>query len=252
MLSAGYHYVRDVAAAAWIRGRLHPFAQDVGSLVPDGFAAYARVFHPARSADGRAVTWRSIAEANGRRVHPEMQFGNVAGAWCESPLPDLWTHAPQAGTLTADLARALVSVLRSHTATPGRCWFAVWEGWGGFDPGTPRFELPQRRYFLAEGEIDEAATTVYGNRRSAYQSASLWWPDDCAWLVATEVDLTYTYVGATARCIEELIADPKIEALQSRLSDGITADSDRLNPPVAPPFSPRPSLASRVRGLFGR
>ena len=51
---------------------------------------------------------------------------------------------------------------------------------------------------------------------------------------------------------EELIADPKIEALQSRLSDGITADSDRLNPPVAPPFSPRPSLASRVRGLFGR
>lgn len=33
----------DVAPAAWIAGRLRPFAEGVGSLVPDGYEAYADV-----------------------------------------------------------------------------------------------------------------------------------------------------------------------------------------------------------------
>lgn len=242
-------YVTDLTPALWIRGRLHPFAQDVGSIVPEGFEDYARVFHPARAADGRAVTWRAIAEANGGTVHAEMQFGNIAGTWRESAQPDVWTHTPHAGSLTPQLASDLVEVLRAHTRTAQQCFFAVWEGWGGFDPGTPRFEHPNRRYFLAAGSLDDAKSTVLRDRWM-YQSASMWWPDDRSWFVATEVDFEYTYIGGTPNAIDAVLAHAQIEALRVRLSDGITIASDRLNPAPAPLVSPRPSLLRRLRGLL--
>ena len=40
-------YTSDVSPGRWIKDRLHPFAQDTGSVIPEGFEAYARVFHPA-------------------------------------------------------------------------------------------------------------------------------------------------------------------------------------------------------------
>src|SRR3954467_14963412 len=87
-----------MSAAAWFADRLHPFAQDVGSIMPGGYASYARVFHPAYRAFDEPVRWREIAEANGRRAHSEMQFGNIAGAWREpSPAPDLWSSPPRSG-----------------------------------------------------------------------------------------------------------------------------------------------------------
>lgn len=238
-------YVTDLAPVAWIRDRLHPFAQDVGSVVPEGFADYARVFHPAHR-DGALVTWRAIAEANGRKAHAEMQFGNIAGAWRQSPRPDLWTSPPATGSL--ELASALVEVLRAHTTTPERCWFAVWEGWGGFDPGTPRFVHPQRRYFLARGAIEAAESSVLEDW--VRQSPSMWWPDDRAWFVSTEIDFTYSYVGGTRECIDAILAHPQIEALRARISDRITWDGDRINPSPGPPHvadSPRPDVSWRRR-----
>jgi len=228
----GLRYVTDLAPASWIRTRLHPFAQDVGSLVPEGFADYARVFHPA-SRGNRPVPWRAIAEADGRTVHAQMQFGNIAGAWRESPRPDLWTNPPRTGSLPPELARELVEVLRDWTTTPQRCWFAVWEGWGGLEPGTSRIDHPNRRYYLAQGRLEDAASTVYPEDW-AHQSASMWWPDDRAWFVATEVDLDSTYLGGAKTCVEAVLAHPEIEALRSRLSDRITIASDELNPAPIP------------------
>lgn len=226
-------YVTHLGPAAWIRRRLHPFAQDAGSVVPDGYDDYARVFHPA-DRDGQPVTWSAIAEANGRTAHAEMQFGNIAGAWRDSPRPDLWSRPPNTGSLPPEIASALADVLRAHTTTPERCWFAVWEGWGGFDPGTPRFDLPARRYFLATGAIDAAASSVLGDWTE--RSPSMWWPDDRAWFVSTEIDFTYTYVGGTRECVEAILAHPRIEALRARSGDRITWDGDRVNASPGPPY----------------
>ncbi len=228
-------YVTDLAAAQWIKGRLHPFAQDAGSVIPEGFDGYARVFHPAyRDVPDSPVTWRQIAAANGRKVHPEMQFGGIAGTWSHrSGQPDLWSVEPRVGSLPLDLARALVGVLRPHAATPDRCWFAVWEGWGGLTPprDAAKLELPHRRYFLATGTLEDALRTVNGPQ-GAYRSASMWWPDDRSWFISTEVDLSWTYVGGSRACIDAVLADPQIEALRARLSDGVAYDSDKLNPTV--------------------
>lgn len=229
----GINYVRDLTPALWIRSRLHPFAQDAGSVVPEGFDSYARVFHPA-TRDDKPVTWHAIAEANNRKVHPEMQFGSIASTWRESPRPDVWTSPPPTGRLPTALAVRLAAILRQHTTTPERIWFAVWEGWGGLDPGTPRFDHPGRRYYLAKGALDEPDTAAQTPFLSD-EGASMWWPEDRSWFVATEVDLDSTYVGATKECIEAVIASHAVEALRARLDDDITIVGDEINPPVPLP-----------------
>jgi len=231
-------YVTDVAPARWIFDRLHPFAQDVGSIIPSGFASYARLFHPAFKRDGeteRAVSWRDIAAANGRIAHPEMQFGHISGVWRRpSPQPQLWTDEPLQGSLPATLGRALCDVLGTYTSTRDRCWFAVWEGWGGLDApaGVPTVGSPQRQYYLATGPLAIAHAGVGHFDRSA----SLWWPEDRAWCVTTEVDFSWTYVGGTQACIAAILSHPGIEALPARLSDRVTHTGDQINP--APRRSP--------------
>jgi hypothetical protein len=72
----------DVQAAGWIREGLHGFAVDVGSVVPHGFEASVRIFHPASAPGVAEVRWSDVAASTGRTVHPEMQFHAIA-----TPLP---------------------------------------------------------------------------------------------------------------------------------------------------------------------
>jgi hypothetical protein len=230
-------FVADLTAAGWIKSRLHPFARDVGSVIPEGFDDYARVFHPAyRDGPDHPVTWRDIAIANGRTVHAEMQFGNIAGTWSRrSPQPDLWSVDPRVGEAPIELIRALVSVLRPRTATPEQCWFAVWEGYGDVlaPSGIPGLELPRRRYYLATGRVEDATRGFSGLDLSwGYRPPNLWWPADRSWFVSTEIDFSWTYVGGAPQAIDDVLAHPALEALRARPSDGITYDSDRLNPQV--------------------
>jgi hypothetical protein len=91
------------------------------------------------------------------------------------------------------------------------------------------FRLPHRGYYLAKGPLEAALETVYGMAR-AYQSASIWWPDDRAWCVATEIDFDWTYVGGSQECVAAVLGSPDLEALPARLSDGVTYASDPINP----------------------
>jgi hypothetical protein len=251
-------YVDDLRPAAWIGERLHPFAQDAGAIIPPGFDAYARIFHPAIRRVGRTevpVTWREIADANLRVHHPEMQFGALVtrvgtSDSARQPQPGLFDDWPRIGSLPLDLARALVNLLGEHTTTRERCWFAAWEGWGDpvfatlvgsgdsptppppaiiERPKRPTFKVPGRGYYIARGPLGAALDTVYGVTQH-YQSASIWWPDDRAWCVATEVDFDWTYVGGSNECIAAVLGSPTLEVLPARLSDGVTYDSDPINP----------------------
>jgi hypothetical protein len=67
------------------------------------------------------------------------------------------------------------------------------------------------------------------------RSASLWWPDDHAWCVGTDIDLMTTYVGASARCVKRLLAEATLEILPVSAGQRVTWDSDTINPqPPAP------------------
>lgn len=216
----------DVSAADWIAPRLHPFGQDTGSIVPSGFEAYARVFHPI-GADGR---WSDLARENGRIAHSQMQLHLISAP------PGERTNAQNVdvawGWLPRAVRQSLIDALSQHTTTPDRCWFAVWEGFGGLDRGDvdARVDLPQRRYLLAAGPIDAVMDPV----RTIVDfdwglSANLWWPEDRAWVVATEIDFAWTYVGGTRAAIDAVLADDRLETLEALLTDDPTYTGDSVN-----------------------
>src|ERR1019366_4600491 len=74
----GYETAPDATAADWIALGLRGFAESVLSLVPAGFEAYARIFHPAARAEAPTrVRWQEVATANGRVAHPAMQWPSI-------------------------------------------------------------------------------------------------------------------------------------------------------------------------------
>jgi hypothetical protein len=121
------------------------------------------------------------------------------------------------GTLPPSLIDTLVGHLRSATTTPERCYFAVWEGFGGsvVPPDlTPKLELPNRAYHVFLGPID-AASSSFDLVPFAHRSANLWWPADQAWCVATEIDFAWTYVGGPRDCVDSILADSHLDAVET-------------------------------------
>ena len=162
----------DVAPAGWLVAALRTFGESVLSLLPEGFPVYVRVFHPARRVAGgeqTPVRWAEVAEAMGAAVNPGMQlYGLTRGRERrERPLPGVYDVAPAVGSLPEDLAGVLADVLSRHTSTPERCWFAVWEGFGGIRadiPAAQRFRLPERAYHLLVGGVGAATESALGPR----------------------------------------------------------------------------------------
>jgi hypothetical protein len=251
----------EIEAADWIGQRLHPFSRyDVGSVIPSGFEAYARIFHPASRhsrAEETEVSWSEVAAWNGKTVHPEMQFHSIAAPASGREVgPQPWNGEPRLGVLSDPQIKALIGLLERHTSTPDDCWFCLWEGYGYLNagawvelraysgplrhirswlrrfqlrlpkrpptmPARRRVELPHRGYLLFKGPIVDAL----GHR----DGPNLWWPDDRAWCVASEIDFPYTYVGGPSQLIQDILAHPAIEALPSGIDHGTTADSDKIN-----------------------
>ncbi len=230
----------DASAADWIVAALTTFGESVVSLVPDGFPSYVRVFHPAHGHDpeepawrGPPIRWSEIAAANGTKVHPDMQLSGLTGyRYVDHGQPGVFEWSPSEGSLLPDIAAPLATVLSRHTATPSVCWFAVWNGFAGTREDlrkAPTFEVPQRKYFLFRGPVDAATETT--NREGIYhQSANIWWPDDHAWCVATEIDINTTYIACAEPCRDDIVALPELEAFEIDPTTGIGYASDRVNP----------------------
>ncbi|MDQ6614323.1 MAG: hypothetical protein M3083_06170 [Actinomycetota bacterium] len=231
--AATIEWLLDVAPAAWLGARLHPFFSDTGSVIPPGFGAYARLFHPVEAVQlgDRRHRWADVARETGRIVHPEMQFHMISRPIGEPP-PDGYQPGvgPSWGSLPLPERRALAEVLGPATTTPQRCWFCLWEGFGGVDdPGVAeRVRLPRRDYLFYTGALEMALVQPPG-LDGLDQSPNLWWPDDRAWCVATDIDYAWTYVGGTRRLIDSLLEDERFEILPAKLTDRPFYDSDLLN-----------------------
>lgn len=227
----------DVAAAGWIVADVKTFGESVFSLLPSGFSAYVRVFHPAqRQVSGDELTlvrWTDIASANGTQVSPAMQLNALAREVVRSQhhaQPGVYDVAPRVGSLPAELATPLADVLARHTGTPEQCWFAVWNGFGATRAdvrSAPTFLLPAREYHLLVGPVWAAVESALDPPSD--QSPNLWWPDDRAWCVATEIDLNTTYVGCNETCRAKILTAPGLEALPIDPRAGIDWRSDPVN-----------------------
>jgi hypothetical protein len=229
---------QDKDPADWIVAGLTTFGSTVVGLVPDRFPAYVRVLHPAYRLDPESaeawpdqpVSWAEIAAANGTTPHAGMQLPAITGSYryLHKPQSGVYDRPPLEGSLPSELVSSLVELLGRHTQTPESCWFAIWNGFGSMPEHVrhaPLFNVPARAYLLFHGPIDAARENVLGWQ----QSPNIWWPDDRAWCVATEIDLNSTYIGCRNDCRDDLLASP-LEVFQIDASTGISWNSDSVNP----------------------
>ena len=133
----------DLAPADWLRPRLQPWGSGMGtpvtSIVPVGFDAYVRVFHPVGApAPAEFVTWQEVADWSGRTFHPLAQFERMSIPVRPNPGPPPFDHAPCHGTLISPICDMLVRQLARLTTTPSTCYFAIWDGRGILTGGWSR------------------------------------------------------------------------------------------------------------------
>ena len=225
----------DLSLATWVKDRIRPVGRSsdrvlLWSVIPEGFPSYARILHPAYVAgEDTPLRWGEVAARNNKTVHPSMQFGRLSGSDDPYAYPS-WVEPPFVGELPEAEAKTLAATLRNFTATPEQCYLLVWEGYGGIEqmyPSTERLELPGRGYLAYTGSIDSVLELcVDGN---TLMGPNLWWPEDQAWLVATEIDFMETYIGGSTECIDQLLGDPDLESFPVPIDGRVDFLADDIN-----------------------
>jgi hypothetical protein len=248
---------RDVRQADWIGPLLVPWEGDrypITILVPAGFEAYARILHPVDVPEngGRLIRWADVAAWSGLPLRADAQFHSVALPPADPGRPYPYGgQGPREGTLYTEDARVIAAIAGGWTSTPQNCWFCTWDGFGwdaastsalssggangappervaepGRDPVPapvregPRVRLPNREYLLYRGPAEDVTATAALDGDG--QCASLWWPADRAWCVASDVDLAWTYIGGPRGLIDAILADERIEAFPASAGDPVS------------------------------
>lgn len=237
--------------AHWLTDRVELWGQHwVTSLVGRGFPAYARLLHPLDDQPGWS-TWAAVARANGRTVHPSVQWEKIRA-------PALLTASntnrgrsqpgdPRWGHLNTWALEELCAILARHTAIPQMCYFGVCGGCGlwrretpmvahfapdgvlpdvqppapaptewRLDLSGPTFSLPNRSdYYLFEGHVGDAVRIGRWVHESWFvaQSPHFFWPADHSWCVATDITEDSTVIGGSRELVDELCASMALEVL---------------------------------------
>lgn len=211
----------DVSPARWIHPRLAPRRPGewarLTSMLPSGFDAYARLLHPAyqleHGADGelRSVRWSDLGKSRGIEPEGDVGFADLADWTPSGPHPPVgFTHEPCRGTMDPLEYRVLAEVLDEWTLSDVG-WCCIWEGYGWPElpqqfQGPPRVRLAQRDCLLARVRIGRPIE-MHG------QVPTMWWPEDRAWFVCTDIDSYSTYIAGTAACIEALRTHRRLEVI---------------------------------------
>jgi hypothetical protein len=228
----------EPSPAGWLRGRLtSPSDHVVTSWVPSGFDRYVKILHPIPVGGDRAETirWVDVSRWSHVPLHSTSQWHDLVLPELTPPFPKPWrSQGPREGSLSRADAEALIDDLSPFTT--GMCCFAVWDGFGPIDTRPhlemdqpakalqPKrsFALPWRDYELFDGPLLDA--TSFAMPGFDFQSPNLWWPEDHAWCVASEIDLPWTYVGGSSDVIDILLGDDRLEVLDILHDDPIVAD----------------------------
>jgi hypothetical protein len=187
----------------------------------------------------------------------------------ERPWPESTAAVPEDGSVDRESLTVLRDVLLRHTTTPAGGWFALWDGFGAQPrawEAAPTFALPGRRYHLFSGTVADvveisvefacagiedperpgASATLWASTEPRepptrqevadafravghLQSPNLWWPEDRAWCVASEIDFDSTLVAGPAALVAALVAHPDLEAFEVRPDDSLQIDGDPVN-----------------------
>ena len=106
---------------------------------------------------------------------------------------------PDEGRLPPQVARVIQQVLSAHADTAAPCWFGVWVGFAyeyreGI-PATRSLSTQYREWDLFRAPLDALTLNFFDVGDFFYQSANIVWPDDRSWCLATDIDMTSSYLG---------------------------------------------------------
>ena len=190
------------ASAEWIARARRGSLGTVGSLVPNEYASFVRVYAPPPIPEDWWATYRdlygAVAEVGARHTsQPERAWFAVWEghgfdtatshvAWLEPP-------ADEAERRDREEHRARVRDEGRRRNTAIRAQLGV----------VPRFAVPDRTYYLMEGSV-EAAVGLRDPSSGQWRNPDLYWPDDRRWFVATDVDFWSLYIGGDDDFITEL------------------------------------------------
>ncbi|MEA9985045.1 MULTISPECIES: hypothetical protein [Subtercola] len=181
----------------WIRGRLRGWGR-VGSVIPHGLDAYARVFHPARifrvgfgfnddaaprrtviehAVPGRDVgeslcAWAEAARHLGRVMHPLAQWSSISGAaiGASVDLENGWRlDAPRDGRPEPELLARLVQAVLATDPPSRTVSVGVWNGWGTHPDDAwalrngERLRLPGREYVVFAARLGDLADAAWAD-----------------------------------------------------------------------------------------
>lgn len=86
-----------------------------------------------------------------------------------------------------------------------------------------------REYLLFRGPLTALTTSFIFEPVGYFQSPNIWWPEDRAWVVCTEIDDWTTYVGGSRACVGDLLADSDLEVVETRTDLRWDVAGDRAN-----------------------
>lgn len=227
----------DVTAADWWIDSLRPFSDYVvGAMIPAGFEAITRIFHPIEDDEGRELRWSDLAATNKRVPHAQMQLHRIASRVGERNRPDDVPHVWW-GSLPIGKAHALAEVLVSSGST-GPVWFGCTTIDSTFhQPATAGLQAvgtPSREYYLIRSELaalDDVCRFASDRPLDwpVSEAPTVWWPEDQSWYVFSDVDFAWSYVGGTSALAEAIEKSPDLEAIRSDYDHKGTFDADTIN-----------------------
>jgi len=192
---------------SWIRPRLKGEFGTVSLQVPNGFAAYARIFHPAIDPEGRPVSWSEVAKAQGTTPHREMQWHAILGSSGAEECGGLarpkdrtganWAGSdPPLGGMTIDTLDALCEILALHTVDPAHCFFGLctipgWEDSFSVADLKPLLALPAGRdHIILAGPLSAVTQITYAwsSNSTSFKMISMFGKDEQQSLKPTQPD----------------------------------------------------------------
>ena len=128
--------LHNATLGLWVEEALGRRFAHVESLVPKGYAAYARLLHPAMTQEYQPVRWSTVAEWSGKIYHSLMSFEGISVPKIGYGFADRpWVYEPAEDMIEQGDIVELSSLLSEYTGTPDHYYFAVWDGYGSLSAG---------------------------------------------------------------------------------------------------------------------
>jgi len=265
-----YYKVEENAQRSdWVVGRCSGPKHTLHTIMPSGFASYARICHPGWSVDfsypdiekywlaERAgwidpetltpVRWHDVAVANNRNPHRLMQW-NTSCLSTPRELGRSGIDSPMDGEFSKEMVESLFEILVDQSGENQEVLCGIWEGFNISDYRgvTAKFEsYPGHQHYLLfnstlskvrDGWLAalEYAYRHHGIEASGYIPSALW-PTTRDWYLAVPYNQQSSYLGGSADLVSRVFGVENLETYQALPGDNIftdvTSKAFNRNPP---------------------